>query len=545
MDVGTTRRRTRSEVSEEVDVAIVGCGLGGLVAGAYLAQSGLRVACFDSHYVAGGCATVFKRAHGADSYHFDIGLHYIGDCDSNGMIPRLLRGLGLEQEFVPMDQDGFDTLVFPDFEFRIPANIDLYRDRLCAQFPSEVRGIDKYIKLLRQLEAFLQRLESKGKLTGADKLRLLLTSRSLVANRATVAKDFFDTCTDDPMLQAVLAGQSGDYGLPPSEVATMLHMGLTLHYFKGAYYPKGGGQIISDKIAQSIEDAGGEIHLRCGIEEILVENGRAVGVRTEPRRGESYSIKAKAVISNADLKKTLLELVDPAHLDTSVVKRARDFTMGGAIFMTFLGIESNMLDQGMRSTNYWQFDHYDMEGVYKINRTGQRVTPQGCYITSATIKDPGTAHHAPEGIDTVEIMALMPGDARYWGVQDDHIKHWDYKRSEQYKALKYEVEDNLVARLEALFPGTSQHIVHRESATPVTHSRYTRASEGTGYGLAASPSQFLEKRPGYRGPLEGLFFAGASTRAGHGIVGAMNSGYQAALRVAKTLGRTIPEYKNM
>lgn len=539
MEAGTTRRRTRSDISEQVDVAIVGCGLGGLVAGAYLAQSGLKVACFDPHYVAGGCATVFKRGQGAESYHFDIGLHYIGDCGPEGAIPRLLRGLGLEQEFVPMDQDGFDTLVFPDFDFKIPANIDTYRERLVEYFPREIRGIDKYVKLLKQLEAFLERLERKGTLTASDKLRLLLTSRSLVTNRATNAKSFFDSCTTDERLQAVFAGQSGDYGLPPSEVATMLHMGLTLHYFKGAYYPKGGGQIISDKIANAIEDAGGEIHLRCGIDEILVENGRVVGVRTEPRRGESHTVRAKAVISNADMKKTFLELIHPEHLPTSVRERAQGFTMGGAIFMTFLGVDTPMVDLGMRSTNYWQFDSYDMEGVYKINRSGERVTPQGCYITSATIKDPSTAHHAPSGIDTVEIMALMPGQARYWGVDEADIKRWNYKKSDYYRELKAEVESNLVGRLENLFPGVSEHIVYRESATPVTHSRYTRASEGTGYGLAASPQQFLEKRPGYRGPLDGLFFAGASTRAGHGIVGAMNSGHQAALRVAKVLGTKV------
>ena len=142
-------------------------------------------------------------------------------------------------------------------------------------------------------------------------------------------------------------------------------------------------------------------------------------------------------------------------------------------------------------------------------------------------------------------MALMPGQARYWGVDEADIQRWNYKRSDHYSELKAEVESNLVDRLENLFPGVSDHIVYRESATPVTHSRYTRASEGTGYGLAASPEQFLEKRPGYRGPLEGLFFAGASTRAGHGIVGAMNSGHQAALRVAKVLGTTVSPFNQL
>ena len=105
---------------------------------------------------------------------------------------------------------------------------------------------------------------------------------------------------------------------------------------------------------------------------------------------------------------------------------------------------------------------------------------------------------------------------------------------------KQRVEDDLVARVERMFPGLSQHIVLRESATPVTHTRFTRASDGTGYGIAATPAQFMKGRPGYRGPIPGLYFAGASTRAGHGVVGAMTSGRNAAQRIASDLGRSLP-----
>ncbi|MHC4837055.1 MAG: FAD-dependent oxidoreductase [Planctomycetota bacterium] len=73
----------------------------------------------------------------------------------------------------------------------------------------------------------------------------------------------------------------------------------------------------------------------------------------------------------------------------------------------------------------------------------------------------------------------------------------------------------------------------------MTHSRYTRATDGTGYGLACTPDQFLQKRPGYRGPLDGLYFCGASMRAGHGVVGAMRSGYLAARALAKDAGRPM------
>jgi len=65
------------------------------------------------------------------------------------------------------------------------------------------------------------------------------------------------------------------------------------------------------------------------------------------------------------------------------------------------------------------------------------------------------------------------------------------------------------------------------STAPVTHSRYTSATAGSGYGLAATPDQFLEHRPGPRGPIAGLYFAGGNLRSGHGISGALASGAQA------------------
>jgi phytoene dehydrogenase-like protein len=527
------RARAHAAVPDRVDVAVIGCGLGGLTAALHLAQQGLRVACFDGHYVAGGCATQFSRGPKSARYHFDIGLHYIGDCGPDGEIPRILREYGIVIDYAPLDPDGFDTLVFPDFRFRVPASVDLYRERLIDLFPREKRGIDKYVRALRAVMRSSRKFDRRdGRIGVIGALAFLRDALELRRIGDHTIGELLDDFTRDVRLRAVLLGQSGDYGLAPSRVSAFLHLGLAAHYFRGAYYPKGGGQVIADRIAEAVERAGGTIHLRHRVARILVERGRAIGIRLAPRAGEpAREVRANVVLSNADLRRTLLELVGPEHLPSEWKRRAERFEMAAALFMTFLGVRGDLRARGMVNTNYWQFDEYDMERIYRL---ADDLEVRACYITSATLKDPEHArHHAPEGISNVEVMALVGGTGDKWGVSDASADAWTYDDIPRYRDTKKRIEDELVARFQRLFPGDPNDIVFCESATPITHRRFTGATGGTGYGLAATPEQFLQKRPGYRGPIDGLYLCGASTRAGHGIVGAIMGGRRAAMRILR------------
>jgi phytoene dehydrogenase-like protein len=540
----TEKRRAHAAVPEAVDVAIVGSGLGGLVAGAQLARRGVRVAVFEQHNVAGGCATQFSRGPRSARYHFDVGIHYIGDCGQGGVIPRLLRDVGVELEYQPMDPDGFDTLVFPGLRFAIPSDVERYRDRLREAFPKEARAIDRYVRVLKATMKATRILDARdGRMSLGAVAAMALDGLRVARIQGRTIGEVLDSCgARDPALRAVLLGQSGDYGLPPSQVSAVLHLGLAGHYFRGAYYPRGGGQVIADRLAEVIEQNGGSVHLRRGVERILVgPGGAATGVCLEARAGEpAREVRAKAVLSNADLKMTLERLVGAEHLPASWVSRARDFKMGGAIFLTFLGLKTDMRALGMRGVNYWQFDDFDVEGHYRDAASSSAIRPRAAYITSSSLKDPtNAAHHAPAGVTNVEVMTLVPGSTSLWGVEPNDAEAWRYRETQVYRERKAELESQMVARLDALFPGAARAVVFRESATPVTHVRFTRATGGTGYGLAATPDQFLRGRPGYRGPLPGLYLCGASTRAGHGVVGAMSSGRQAAARIAADLGMPL------
>ncbi len=535
-----TRARTKAEPPEQVDVAIIGAGTGGLTAGAYLAQHGLKVALFDQHYVAGGCATQFSRGPEAARYCFDIGIHYVGDCAEGGAIPEILKGVGVEQDFAPLDPDGFDTLVFPDFQFKVPASREEYRDRLVAMFPKEQRGIDKYMKFLRDVDfaaSVTQPRDTEPGLLGT--LQIVFKTPSVAVNKWRTLGQLLDGVTKDPKLRAVIAGQHGDYGLPPGEVSAILHAGLQNHFFKGAWYPKGGGQAISDKLAERIEELGGTIHLRRGIERVIMEDGRAVGVVTEPWKGVSHTVKAKYVLSNADAKATLFKLVGRQHLPKSYAKRADDWTLPSALYLTCLGVKADLGALGMRASNYWIADKYDFDAMYDTGREDGMLMPQGAYITSASLKDPGTPGHSPEGVMNVEVMTLLQGEPEAWDMKAEDAESWEYRRSQEYNERKDAVEENLIDRLEGLFPGTKEAIVFKESASPMSHIRYTRSSGGSGYGIGMTPKQLDTGRAHPRSPVKGLYLCGASGRHGLGIMGALYSGRDAARRIAEDVGRPL------
>lgn len=119
--------------SERWDAVVVGSGMGGLTAAAYLAASGKRTLVLEAGEVLGGCTHVFRRKQ----FEFEVGVHYLGDCGADGAIPMMLRGVGLDDrvEFLPMDPEGFDTIVYPEVTVKVPKGWDRYEANLIAAFP--------------------------------------------------------------------------------------------------------------------------------------------------------------------------------------------------------------------------------------------------------------------------------------------------------------------------------------------------------------------------------------------------------------------------
>jgi all-trans-retinol 13,14-reductase len=513
--------RFRKLEEDSFDVIVIGAGAGGLTAAALLASRGKKVLVLDQHYVAGGNMTAFRRPN----YHFDVGLHYVGGCHAAGFLPKILRAVGAHGvDFQPMDPNGFDTIMLPDLVFKVPRGMDNFRARLIEAFPYERAGIERYVGVMRQL-LLLQGTVGRPLALLAAVPRVLTLARW---SGSTFA-EFLDSCTHDPRLRAVLAGQHLDYAQSPSRVSALMGLLLPMHLIEsGGYYPRGGGQAVSDALAASVESNGGKLLLRTRARRILVEQGCVKGVVIESKHLGTRVVRAPVVVSNADVKRTYLELVGPEHLATKTVARVEGFEMAPALGSVYLGVRRGPNAESLPCTNFWLQQALDIEEEYRATERGDFASQPSTIVSIASAKDPANTRLAPEGVTNIQLMSLAPSRPEAWGVSAAQVADGTYRDNPAYLEKKAEYAGRLIRIAERTLPRLAEQIVFQEVGTPLTQQRYTLSTGGTSYGIASTPMQFLRRRPDTKSEIRGLYLCGASCRFGHGIAGAMLSGLLAA-----------------
>jgi len=510
------------------DAVVVGAGLGGLTTAAYLATNGLRTLVLEQGKVAGGCSQVFRRR---GRYEFDVGVHYVGDCQPGGTMWSLLRSLGLEEsvEFTELDPDGFSTLVFPDFTFRVPRGWDAYLGRLLETFPSEERGIRRCVRLLRAIGAELDGNFPVGvRQVMAFPRQAPLTTTIGSAPLASL----YRSCGLSEPVRAVLSGESGAYAAPPSRVPISLHAAFLHHNIKaGAFYPRGGGQVLAARLVEVIETYDGQIRTATHVQRIEVAGGRVQGVRSSD--GELH--RAPVVVSNADPQTTYGDLVGHGHLSRRTVRRMQNARMAPPVFSVYLGLDLDVT-KVLSNTNVFSHPHTDIEAIYQDYYAGRLPDRLPFFLASASLKDPGNPRTAPPGHSTLELMAMVPAGSDFWGVGAGGRDRLGYRSESAYQEKKEAVAQALVERASSVIPDLASHVVLQDASTPITHERFTGASDGACYGWELSTGQVGLRRPGPGTEIGGLFLVGASTRWCHGVMGVMNGGVGTAGAV---LGRDI------
>ncbi len=518
-----------SKLESQWDAVVIGSGIGGMAAAVLLAKlHAKRVLVLERHFRAGGFTHVFSRKGG---YHWDVGVHYVGevaasDSRASAKANRELLDVvtGGEVRWNRMPEE-FDKLVFPGFTFSIRAGKDNFRSDLKAAFPDEATAIDRYLADIERAASYVEVLGMRG-LAPAPFVYLANAIYSRARKLAFMTTgEYLNAHVKDERLKAVLGARWGDFGLPPAQSAFLIHSVVARHYFEGAYYPVGSAARIAEAATRVLESCGGEIRVRAEVAQILVEKGKAVGVRLTS--GET--IHAGLVISDAGARNTYLRLL-PRDIELPFRDELAATPSSLATTTLFLGLSGSPESIGVQGENYWIHDELDQDSLSARQVRTHEGEIAMCFLSFPSLKDPEASRHTAEITTGVDPAAFERWSDTRW-----------MKRGEDYNRVKERIAEALLDIVEARLPGFRALVEYSELSTPLSTENFTAHPRGEIYGIPATPERYRKSYLQVRTPVKNLLLTGADALS-LGVAGAANAGLLCA--VAATSPFTFRKLSN-
>ena len=529
------------------DAIIIGAGHNGLTNAAYLAKAGLDVVVVEKNEYIGGAA-VSRELHEGWKYsscsyvcsmmrqaiHRDLDLSrhglmlvpYMGTVNFGDSGETLVAYHDAEAAHLELKRHSpHDADSMHRFEADLARYSQLIRKTLMRTPPDPTsfkpRDIRELLFLAKQF-------------WGLGEKQIYEYVRFFTMSAAEYLEDYFE----NDLIKAAMASPGiigtalGVYS-PGSSYILLHHVMGDVDGNIGAWgLARGGMGAISDAIASALRESGGEIRTNAGVQQVLVEGGKAVGVVLE----NGDEIRSKIVVSNLDAKRTFTKIIDKNDLPPGIYDKAKNFKIRGS------SGKVNIALSGMPEFNGVPANRY-------INRGGQGFSGSletmerayDCWKRGTWSDDPFIESVIPSAWDPT---VAPPG--QHW--MSNFVQYcppvlkdgpWTPEKRDQFG-------ESVIKKIERYSPGFRDLIVHMEVRTPHEIEQEIGLTEGNIFQGELTIDQLLFNRPfpgyaQYRMPLRNLYMCGSSTHPGGGV--SATCGANAAREILMDLRRpnTVPE----
>lgn len=484
------------------EIIVIGSGFGGLSAAVRLQAAGHRVHLLEKRDKLGGRAYVYEK----NGFHFDGGPTVI---TAPYMFDEVFSAAGKNREdyvkFVPCDP--FYRIYDPNGRpFDYNGDTEFILNQIEQWNPDDKQGYLDFVKGIKEIFDTGMALIDQPFLTIGDMLKVvpdlvrLQSYKSVYAYVSQFIKnDFLRQCFSfHPLL---IGGNPFD--------STSIY--ALIHYLErewGVWYAMGGtGQIVKG-LGQAFEEIGGKITRNTEVDEILVDNGRATGVRL--KSGEI--MRADVVVSNADVAFTYLNMIDKRHRKFANsdwrFKSLTRYSM--SLFVIYFGTQRRYLDSGLKHHNIILGERYKPL-LHDIFNKKELPDDFSLYLHMPTITDPSIA---PEGHENFYVLSPVPhlGSGTDWS-----------KTAKPYRDMIMNfLEENYLPDLQA-------NIVAEHHIDPAHFSTTLNSYMGSAFSVQPILTQSAWFRPhNVSESIDNLYFVGAGTHPGAGLPGVLSSGRIAA-----------------
>lgn len=516
-------------------IAIVGAGHNGLITAAYLARAGLDVTVLEARDTVGGAAVTEELIPG---YRMSTASFVVGLLRPEVIVDLSLPAHGLE---LYMADEAISCTIYEDgSNFFMWRDLDRTLRDIKAKFGvADLEGFMEFGLHMQQVGALLGATvmgppPALSTFAGSFERAGLqsLFERFIIGNVRDLVEHYFQA----PQLRGhfTFPGIVSMYGGPSSAGTAYVVAHHSIGEFMGQFgqwgYARGGMGSITRAIARSAEAHGARINTGSPVARIISAQGRTRGVEL----ADGSTIDADIVISNADPKRTFLDLVGEQRLPRDFAGAIRDYDMRGSMARVYLVVDELPAFIGFNSTtpgpehegHLFLGPSVDLfEDGWDAQRRGRIPEDFALEVLIDTVRD---ASFAPTG-KHVLILGVQQLPFNLAGTDWDQEKELFTRR--------------VIDKLLHYAPNLQGHILAAACHTPLDWQRVYNLTGGNIYHGAMSLSRILGGRPaplrnGYAAPIDGLYLCGSGTHPGGGVMGA--SGYNAAMAVLTDLGMPTP-----
>lgn len=473
-------------------VLIIGAGPAGLSAGIYARQTGFEAVVLEKHNLPGGLCTAWKR----NGYTIDGCVHFLMGSGKGSALHGMWKELGVFETLDPQKDfvyhsDFFHFRFADGQELALSSDVDLMEAELSKRFPEDAKQLKRFSRAVKSLEGFEPPLDlirgSKNMLNAFLKsFRYLLP---LYRWRKKSIASFASKFKSHELRESFIRLWYPEYN--------MLYILLLTGWLKRNYagYPLVNSLGFSQTLEKKLRSLGGEIRYEANVSKVLVENGRAVGVRLES--GED--IFGDYLIHAAASPEVLQAHLGKDHLG------GKEYPITPPLVHLVFG------------TSY-DFSNYQsaacglqLELDPPINFDGKNHNFLLIHIYNFA------PLNSPKGRTQVKVM--YPSSFVHWS----DIKS---RGIDDYKKEKERVTSLVTEALERYFPGFSDTVDMVDVATPLTFHKYTANQEGSLIAWAAMPKTPMMLKKTIKG-IKNLYLAGHWVMPGGGVPQAALSGRHA------------------
>lgn len=490
---------------------IIGSGMAGLTAGAYLAKAGHAVTVYEQFPTPGGVTATVRK----DGFGWDI-----GPLLMDGFLPgdpgrQILEELGVSDKVTALHEDR--GLVMREFSLKKP---DAYQgprwrvQELIRRFPEERDGLIAYYKFYDQIMRLFsigRRLEYASGLAALYwKLRLLLAFLPVKHMKDWSGQQVMDHYFKSPELQTFFLGIVADFVTAPSEFPGL---GVPSIHLETAFdkrippqpgmggaevgysFIKDGCQSLVDAVLSALTAAGGKVRTSTVVKKILVENGKAVGVEL----ADGTIDRSDVVLASGAARDVFHNLIGKQHLPETWNEIIENNRLMESVLMVQLGIDFDPAPYMPASLCYYYHTN-DLETAVQRLRTGDyHEGKDGFLIYVPSQHSPSLA---PAGKWAVTIYTVAP----------------DTLAKGSWAADGERLADLLVAEAEAYLPDLRKHTLTRLVLTPDDFRKRTHMRH---HSFGGMPPVMSNKPLTHKTPLEGLWFIGSQSENGGGVIHVM------------------------